>query len=276
MVAAIACRNARLSPGSLIRANARSTMKKLNLLSILTIFALGLTELSASPMQTATFGSDQAQTTLIELFTSEGCSSCPPADIWLSKLKDNPDLWKRIVPVAFHVDYWNGLGWPDRFSRPEFTDRQRRYATAWRIDSVYTPNFVVNGREWKGWFNSGMLSAPPAKAGKLRVTLSNSIDIAATFESTQARPLKLEVALLGMNLESDVKRGENSGRKLHHDFVVLDLIQTDMRKESSHWTGSIALSKQSGAEKPSALAAWITENATPIQATGGWLVGRIK
>ena len=134
---------------------------------------------------------------------------------------------------------------------------------------MYTPNFVVNGREWKRYVVKSQVSRRLRKSRKLRVTLSNSIDIAATFESTQAGPLKLEVALLGMNLESDVKRGENSGRKLHHDFVVLDLIQTDMRKESSRWTGSIALSKQSGAEKPSALAAWITENATPIQATGG-------
>jgi hypothetical protein len=78
----------------------------------------------------------------------------------------------------------------------------------------------------------------------LRVTISSNSDVAATFESAQAEPLKLEVALLGTNLESDVKRGENSGRKLRHDFVVLDLIQADMTKESSHWTGSIP--KQSG------------------------------
>ena len=253
----------------------RSIMRKLNLLSVLAICAVGLTELPASPMPATTFESGETQTTLIELFTSEGCSSCPPADAWLSKLKDNPDLWKRVVPVAFHVDYWNRLGWPDRFSRPEFTDRQHRYAAAWRIDSVYTPNFVVNGQEWKGWFNNGMLSTRPAKTGKLRVTISSS-DVAATFESAQTEPLKLQVALLGTNLESDVKRGENSGRKLRHDFVVLDLIQTDMTKESSHWTGSMALPKQSGDEKPSALAAWISAKGVPIQATGGWFVGGIK
>ena len=120
-----------------------------------------------------------------------------------------------------------------------------------------------------------MLSTHPGKTGKLRVTISKS-DVAATFESAEAEPLKLEVALLGTNLESDVKRGENSGRELRQDFVVLDLIQTDMTKESSHWTGSIALPKQSGDEKPSALAAWISEKAVPIQATGGWFVGGSK
>jgi len=91
------------------------------------------------------------------------------------------------------------------------------------------------------------------KNGKLRVTISSDSDVAATFESAQAEALKLDVVLLGTNLESDVKRGENSGRKLRHDFVVLDLIQTDMTKESSYWTGSIALPKQSGDEKPARL-----------------------
>lgn len=251
-------------------------MKKLNLLIVLAICAVGLTEVPASLMPATTFESGETQTTLIELFTSEGCSSCPPADAWLSKLKNNPDLWKRVVPVAFHVDYWNRLGWPDRFSRPEFTDHQRRYASGWRIDSVYTPNFVVNGQEWKGWFNNGMLSTRSGKAGKLRVAVSSDGDVAATFESAQAEPLKLAVALLGTNLQSDVKRGENSGRKLRHDFVVLDLIQTDMTKEPTQWTGSIALPKQSGDEKPSALAAWISDKGVPIQATGGWLVSGIK
>ena len=79
------------------------------------------------------------------------------------------------------------------------------------------------------------------------------------------------MALLGNDLESDVKRGENTGRKLRHDFVVLNLIKMDMAKEANRWTGSVALPKQSGDDKPSALAAWITENAIPIQATGGWL-----
>ena len=240
-------------------------------IACLAVSAQGLSALPASPTPAATFESGETETTLIELFTSEGCSSCPPAEAWLSKLKNNTDLWKRIVPVAFHVDYWNRLGWPDRFSRSEFTDRQRRYATAWRIDSVYTPNFVVNGREWQGWFNNGLLSARSEKIGKLRVTLTNNIDVAATFESPRPGPLELEVALLGANLQSDVKRGENSGRKLRHDFVVLQFVRMDMVDAEDRWTGSVSLPKSSGDDKPSALAAWITENGIPIQATGGWL-----
>jgi hypothetical protein len=101
------------------------------------LFGIALAVISICPgagkafAETSTFQSGESATTLIELFTSEGCSSCPPADKWLSKFRSNPDLWSRVVPVAFHVDYWNNLGWMDRFSRPEFTERQRGYGAAW-------------------------------------------------------------------------------------------------------------------------------------------------
>jgi hypothetical protein len=225
--------------------------------------------------ETSTFQSADSAATVIELFTSEGCSSCPPADKWLSKLKTNPDLWTRIVPVAFHVDYWNNLGWRDRFSRPEFTARQQGYGAAWRIDSVYTPNFVVNGREWRDWFGGTALPVRAEKTGKLHVTLTNGKEIAATFVPSGAPPtsLRLEAALLGTDLESDVKRGENSGRKLLHDFVVLSLAKTDMKNEGERWSGNVSVSADAKMDKPTALAAWVKsdETAVPLQATGGWL-----
>src|SRR5271155_1572909 len=91
------------------------------------------------------FDSTTRRVSLLELYTSEGCSSCPPAEEWLSKLKENPRLWKDYVPVAFHVDYWDGLGWPDRFASPAYTQRQRSYAQVWGGDTVYTPELVVDG-----------------------------------------------------------------------------------------------------------------------------------
>jgi hypothetical protein len=105
------------------------------------------------------------------------------------------------------------------------------------------------------------------------VSLSDEGKFGATFtsETIQPRPLLLNVALLGNDLESDVKRGENSGRKLRHDFVALDLVKIEMMNESNRWLGSGKLPNQSSDARPSALAAWITDNATPIQATGGWL-----
>src|SRR5271165_2157908 len=94
-----------------------------------------------------TFQSIGKQTALIELYTSEGCSSCPPAETWMSRLKESSGLWKDFVPLAFHVDYWDYLGWRDPWGKRVFSDRQQAYAQSWRSDSVYTPGFVLNGRE---------------------------------------------------------------------------------------------------------------------------------
>jgi hypothetical protein len=221
-----------------------------------------------------TFESGDTQSSLIELFTSEGCSSCPPAEKWLSALKASPDLWKKAVPVAFHVDYWDHLGWRDRFAKPEFTSRQHQYAAAWGGDSVYTPSFVVNGKEWRGWFGGNAMPITSTKVGVLRVSVGDDGKVSATFapDTMQTRPLALNVALLGNDLESDVKRGENSGRKLRHDFVVLQLAKTDLIASGDRWIGSISIPKQN-AEKPRAFAAWVSEEDvdSPIQATGGWL-----
>jgi hypothetical protein len=259
-------------------------MMKLNSVKVLPFFlgalCLAMSSLRAeqpgSTPAATTFESSEAQATLIELFTSEGCSSCPPADAWMSQLKSRGDLWKAIVPVAFHVDYWNHLGWRDRFAKAEFTERQRRYAGTWRSESVYTPSFVVNGGEWRSWFGNRTLpAASSAKIGKLRATLTSGTEVAATFvpESTQPQRLQIHAALLGVNLESDVKRGENSGRRLHHDFVVLQLATGQMIADANRWAGSTSFPKESSGEKPGAFAAWITagEVGQIIQATGGWL-----
>src|SRR4051812_33062365 len=90
---------------------------------------------------TITFQSGPEQTTLLELYTSEGCSSCPPAEKWLSHLKESPGLWKDFVPVAFHVDYWDRLGWRDLLADRGFSDRQLAYAESWHSENVYTPAF---------------------------------------------------------------------------------------------------------------------------------------
>src|SRR5499427_291609 len=119
------------------------------LLKFVTMISLSLSA-RAEPI---VLQSTENQVTLLELFTSEGCSSCPPAEKWLSGLKADQELWKKIIPVAFHVDYWDRLGWRDRFAKPEFTSRQQHYAAAWGGDSVYTPGFVVNGKEWRAWFS---------------------------------------------------------------------------------------------------------------------------
>src|SRR5204863_6523688 len=88
---------------------------------------------------------------LLELYTSEGCDSCPPADQWLATLTAAGIGRERLVPLAFHVDYWNDLGWIDRFSRRDFTARQRAFVRRTGAATAYTPEFVLNGREYRRW-----------------------------------------------------------------------------------------------------------------------------
>src|SRR5438552_17449486 len=155
--------------------------------AVLAALAFGLTTshvLSQQPrsMPPATvFETGNTQSTLIELFISEGCSSCPPAEKWLSGLKSNRDLWKKIVPVAFHVDYWDRLGWRDRFAKPEFTSRQQRYAAAWGGDSGYTPGFVVNGKEWRGWCCGNAMAITSGTVDVVRAAVGGEGRVRATL-----------------------------------------------------------------------------------------------
>ena len=100
----------------------------------------------AGAASAADFTSRVEQVPVVELFTSQGCSSCPPADARLGKLKDHPGLWKEFVPLAFHVDYWDYIGWKDRFAETRNGSRQRAYRDSGRVRSIYTPGWVVNGR----------------------------------------------------------------------------------------------------------------------------------
>src|SRR4051812_11342046 len=168
------------------------------------------------------FESGLGRTHLIELFTSEGCSSCPPAEAWLSKLKSEPGLWKAFVPLAFHVDYWDRLGWRDPFASKEWTARQYRYSANWRrSESVYTPGFVLDGREL---LDRSMPPASNEKPGALKLWIANE-KITAEFKPTngETKDLDLHVAALGFDLNTKIGAGENSGRNLKQDFVVLSL-----------------------------------------------------
>src|SRR2546423_6801843 len=113
------------------------------------------------------FESGPQKTHLIELFTSQGCSSCPPAEAWLSKLKNEPQLWKDFVPLAFHVDYWDRLGWRDPFAAKEWTARQYQYSNAWKSESVYTPGFLLDGREL---LDLPVPKSSPEQPGTLRLS----------------------------------------------------------------------------------------------------------
>lgn len=204
---------------------------------------------------------------LLELYTSEGCSSCPPAEAWFSKLKENPGLWKHFVPVAFHVDYWDHLGWRDRFATKEFTARQRRYSAAWNSDTIYTPGFVLQGKESRP---REVPTASKAAAGILTIRLDEQRGLAISYAPiVQGKSWEAHVARLGFDLDSAIKAGENSGRTLRHDFTVITLqaVQFNDPKDEIR----LALPPRTAGEK--AIAVWVTEKnkLDPVQAVGGWL-----
>jgi len=229
--------------------------------------------------QDIVFTNDRPASSLIELYSSEGCSSCPPAEAWINHLKEAPRLWKDLFPVAFHVDYWDGLGWPDRFARADYTQRQRHYAEQLAQDSVYTPEFVVNGLEWKqSWLSPRTLpSACAAKTGKLSLTLREKDKALSALYVPEAsrsnQPLTLNVAWLGFDLISNVKRGENGGRTLTHDFVVLDFQSTPLttKADSGFQSGPLKMAS-STSDAPGAVVAWVSkDDGAVLQVAGGWI-----
>ncbi|KAA3628237.1 MAG: DUF1223 domain-containing protein [Proteobacteria bacterium] len=237
--------------------------------------ALSMTLGSALAETELRIESPTRQAQLIELYTSEGCSSCPPADRWLSGLKDEPRLWQQIVPVAFHVDYWNYIGWPDRFSSSAYSDRQRRYAASGGVSTVYTPGFVVNGEEWRGWFRGRMLTNnAEVSAGKLSATGSaDALQVRFEPANGNSVPLQLHVARLGFDLHTDVGAGENSGRKLSHDFVVLGHVEHALKREGATHTALVKLPPARESAPRQGVALWVTRKGElrPLQAAGGWL-----
>jgi len=207
------------------------------------------------------FSSSEAQTTLIELYTSEGCSSCPPADQFLGQFTNSEELWTQYIPMAFHVDYWDYLGWKDVFASPEFTERQRTHKQQGNLSSVYTPGFVVNGEEWAGFFKPWR-SLPEFnnKPGELTVSIDNDQVLIEFPAATD---------IVGMGLITGVKSGENSGHDLAHDFVVLDH-QNHVGQASLSLNLPLIVKHR---PEQFAIIAWVTERDSlkPIQAVGGFL-----
>lgn len=234
--------------------------EKLIVMRLLVLFFLVAGMLSARA-EDRVFESGPQKTHLIELFTSQGCSSCPPAEAWLSRLKNEPRLWKDFVPVAFHVDYWDRLGWRDPFASKQWTARQYQYSQAWKSESVYTPGFVLDGREW---MDRRIPTASNEKSGALKFTIRDGKAV-AEFDGTM-KDVDLHTATLGFDLTTKISAGENNGRSLGQDFVVLSLTNQKMPAGKAEFTFNPDL-------RARAIAAWITapNQLVPVQAVGGWI-----
>jgi len=229
---------------------------------------------SVAQADPVTFRSGVEHTALLELYTSEGCSSCPPADAWVGRLRQRGELWKGFVPVVFHVDYWNNLGWPDRFSAREYSQRQRGYAAGWRVSMVYTPGFVLDGAEWREWSRASSVPAGGKRVGVLEVTLRDRVTAEMSFAPVEngTLPAQVELALLGTSLETKVAGGENGGKTLRHEFVVLHHQVEALTHDGDKWRATVSLPATTKVPA-TALAAWVTsgDGRPPLQATGGWL-----
>lgn len=172
---------------------------------------------------------------VVELFTSEGCSSCPPADELLVHLRQDLSAKNvQVIPLGFHVDYWNRLGWKDRFSSAEFTQRQEQYTHALKVDGPYTPEMVVDGavefvgndagqaqrtiRQQASQLETAQVKIAPAGVDQLTIQVKG----AAGPSSGNALVM---LAITEDNLATQVFSGENGGRTLHHAAVVRELRQ---------------------------------------------------
>lgn len=194
---------------------------------IATISATLLCPLASAAMCSASANQPVA---LVELYTSEGCSSCPPADEWLATLARSDKAGVTVVPLALHVPYWDYIGWRDPFASPVFEQRQRDAVAQLRSPTVYTPQVLFNGRDMRSWRSGGIeralqdLAKRPARA---RLQLSAAAQGSASEISVSGSAPAGSAVFLARyenGLVSNVRNGENAGVRLRHDQVVRDWI----------------------------------------------------
>lgn len=178
---------------------------------------------------------------VVELFTSQGCSSCPAADKNLTEiLKESEKSGANVLALSFHVDYWDHIGWKDPYSSKDYTDRQKMYASVMNLSSIYTPQMVVNGKTEFVGSNAKIarmaiehaLQETPAINISISKLIHNGEEWEFDYDIQQKKIPQgyLQVALVDRNVENFVPRGENTGRHLHHDNVVRAFMLLEMRR----------------------------------------------
>lgn len=213
------------------------------------------------------FSSNVEQTQLIELYTSQGCSSCPPAERKLNARISEPGLFTEFIPLAFHVDYWDRLGWKDPFASKENTQRQYLLKGAGQFSSVYTPAFLVDGKEWRGFFRGEAWPTKKSKNGGILTVAIERHELTLTHPELGTNTI-VDIAILGAGFETLVNRGENRNKRLEQDFVVI-WHKTTRKSDSIELP---ALASLPTANRY-AIAVWISDKSTfkPIQAAASWI-----
>ncbi len=214
-------------------------MKAVTTFSFMTIVALALLSFSFCKSKAAkkenNSGTDNGFV-VVELFTSEGCSSCPPADELMIKLaKEFPE---KVYFLGYHVDYWNYIGWKDEFSNADYTKRQNKYAELLGLSSIYTPQAIINGeKELVGSKESqlrGLIADKLKQETSATITLmakKTDQTVTVSCRADNAGKAILNIALVQLMATTNVKRGENEGRKLNHIDIVRDLKTVSVNKE---------------------------------------------
>jgi hypothetical protein len=233
----------------------------------ITVRSIAACLLAVSTLPAALAQARQSETpqgiVLVELFTSEGCSSCPPADDLLRKVNGRRTAaGQLIVGISEHVTYWNRLGWTDPFSASTYTDRQEHYADHFGLDSAYTPQMVVNGEQQFVGSNEALLSralADQAKRKKIDLRILSAEvhngNIAIHFAATQLpsnHPLKIVAVLTEDLVDSKVLRGENGGRSLQHVAVARSLTTVATIHENTDTIVTVPLNAADGMKKETA------------------------
>ncbi|WP_085299072.1 DUF1223 domain-containing protein [Cognaticolwellia mytili] len=226
--------------------------------------------------------SPEHQVNLVEVYSSQGCSSCPPAERWLGQFINAPKLFTSFIPINFHVDYWDYLGWKDPYANAKFTKRQRRYNILGHARTIATPGFIVNGKGWEGWFRGQNLPINnDKKVGRLTINLEEDTvkdisvaDIKFAAIANAPNNGRVHLAVLAFNQKTSVIRGENRGKQLPHDFVVIGYETEKAQRKNNYFTAKLTLpnvEKFQSVKK--ALVVWISsdEDPSPIQAAGDWL-----
>lgn len=211
---------------------------------------------AATPLAECSAVSTPARAALLELYTSEGCSSCPPADKWLGGIRTAGYTQDKVIPLAFHVDYWDYIGWKDRFAKAEYSARQRRAASTGFSNFVYTPQVLVNGADFRDWhkskrfadaINSSQQSVARADLSLHLENAGSEMRLKSTAKVSRPQDRKnadVFIAIYENRLVSTVKAGENSGRKLEHDYVVRELHGPYQLEDKEVWQRELQLNPE--------------------------------
>ncbi len=220
------------------------------------------------------FNSGTEQVNLLELYTSQSCSSCPSAERWLGELVEHKLLWKKVVPVAYHVTYWNHLSWKDKFSKVQFSKRQRKFSQV-TGSGVYTPQVILNGKDFRSWRGIGTnyVVTSRKKVGNLSANLDESKKKwTLTYNSMHKDigSVKCQFAVLESGHSTVVSSGENRGKTLQENFVITELLSASAKKSGNNFQCEFKNLKPSKFQNKT-LAFWVLDSKTfeVFQATGG-------